>query len=243
MLGKHSGWDASTGCMLVSIINFEFSDMLRSLQVERCQAESGCLHTLKRERESGWWLVHWPVALSKATLTFDTSYKHSHYCSTLDPYQMKMPSMTLKAGLCYRCWAGSYHTSARGAFQRGQKRRKLETRTFSKCWLLKDETVLERRRWVRLVRCFKRDGCGGGVGGLGGQDGRWQEFCWRSRRRQRIETRIRNNYRSSTFLRVCSTTARMVAVRPKPHQMQLYNQSEFAQACKDKGGEEDDGDV
>ena len=76
-----------------------------------------------------------------------------------------------------------------------------------------------------------------------GQDGRWQEFCWRIRRRQRIETKIRNNSRSSTFLRVCSTTARMVAVRPKPHQMQLYTQSDFAQACKDKGGEEDDGDV
>ena len=35
----------------------------------------------------------------------------------------------------------------------------------------------------------------------------------------------------------------MVAVRPKPHQMQLYTQSDFGQACKDKGGEEDDGDI
>ena len=127
---------------------------------------------------------------------------------------MRMPSMTLNAGLCYRCWAGDYLTSVRGAFQIGQKRQTLETRTFSKCWILKDETVVERRRWVRLVRCFKRDGCGGGVGGLcfGGQDGRWQEFCWSwSRRRQRMETRIRNNFRSSTFLRVCWTTGRMVA--------------------------------
>ena len=35
----------------------------------------------------------------------------------------------------------------------------------------------------------------------------------------------------------------MVAVRPKPHQMQLYNQSDFGQACKGKGGDKDDGDI
>ena len=35
----------------------------------------------------------------------------------------------------------------------------------------------------------------------------------------------------------------MIAVRPKPHQMQLYTLSDFGQACKDKGGDKDDGDV
>ena len=35
----------------------------------------------------------------------------------------------------------------------------------------------------------------------------------------------------------------MVAVRPKPHQMQLYTQSDFGQACKGKGGDKDDGDI